>query len=84
MACLRGRAPFVHWLSIDRGNGQLRYGRGLCSASLVLLEATLKIKGANNTMEYIDPRLEWLDKVVDVEVSQTGGSQVSQLHALQR
>ncbi|KAF8960766.1 hypothetical protein BDZ97DRAFT_1760419 [Flammula alnicola] len=38
------QGPYNHWLSIDLENGILRYGRGYCTASLVLLQAVFKTK----------------------------------------
>jgi hypothetical protein len=75
---LVGNHPYKHWLSTDRENGKLRYGRGYCGASLVLLEAIPKVKD-DNRMVYTDIKWNLLANLADVVVSQTGISKVCSL-----
>jgi hypothetical protein len=63
-------------LSIDLQNGVLRYGRGYCTASLVLLQAVFK-EEKDDLLNYIDDKLEWLRYLQNVEAKQTGGEKVT-------
>lgn len=73
----KGTGPLKHWLSIDRTRGKLRYGRGYCTAALVLFEAELKYEDKKRVWKFFDNQWEWLHDLRIVEVSQSGGSGVS-------
>lgn len=53
-------------------NGVVRYGRGYCTASLVLLQAVFK-KKEDTVWVYIDKKWEWLKQLETVVAKQTGG-----------
>ncbi|KAF9472898.1 hypothetical protein BDN70DRAFT_925437, partial [Pholiota conissans] len=73
-----GQGPYKHWLSIDLVNGVLRYGRGYCTASLVLLQAGLK-KKEDKTLVYVDKWWEWVKGLQHAVVKQTGGHQLTDM-----
>lgn len=73
---LRPSQLLNHWLSVDRYNGKIRYGRGYCSAAMTLLEAKFKHKDEKGLMVYDDPKWQWLDHLEFVEASQLSDSGV--------
>lgn len=77
-ARLVGDGPFKHWLSIDRVNGMLRYGRGYCTSSLTLFSFKYKTANDEGVMKLDHDKWAWLDDLQEVEVSQIGGSEVSE------
>lgn len=66
----------THWISLDRCNGVLRYGRGYLSAKLTLLEVRLKQRTCHGVMAWEDKDWAWLGDIVDIVVTQSGGGQV--------
>ncbi|KIJ51964.1 hypothetical protein M422DRAFT_223367 [Sphaerobolus stellatus SS14] len=63
--------PFKHWLSIDKTRGKLRYGRGYCTAALVLLEVELKWEDKKKVWHFLDNKWAWLHHLQVVQISKS-------------
>lgn len=66
----------TYWLSIDRDNGILRYGKDYLNVKLTLLKADLKEQN-DGLMVWIDKKYDWLSDLQHVEVLKGGKDQVS-------
>ncbi|CCM00576.1 uncharacterized protein FIBRA_02611 [Fibroporia radiculosa] len=73
----------TYWLSVDRPNGVIRYGKYYLSTNLALLEATLKVKNDQGVMVWSDPKWNWLDDLKNVVVTQVGGDETKRKVAVQ-
>ncbi|KAJ7482462.1 hypothetical protein FB451DRAFT_1364525 [Mycena latifolia] len=66
--------PARYWLSIDRKNGILRFGRDYTNLAFVLYEARLKKKVDPGVWHWIDDKYTFIDKLTTVNVQQIGGN----------
>ena len=66
-----GGLETIYWLSLDKENGVLRYGKHFTTKALTLAEVTLKTLDKEGVMQWDDaPRFQWLEKLKTVSVVQ--------------
>lgn len=64
----------TYWLSLDKENGILRYGKYFTNKSMTLVEATLKQENKDGVMIWKnEEQFSWLEKVKTTEVMQDDG-----------
>lgn len=67
----------TYWLSVDRPNGWIRWGRGYTNVALATGEVELKYKDEVGVMVWKDKKeFGWLDTVQDVSFNLFGGNNV--------
>ena len=67
----------TYWLSVDRPNGCIRFGRTLTSVSMTLGEVQLKKRSLEGTQVWEAPQtFSWLDDVQDITFDFIGGDKV--------
>ncbi|KAJ3483071.1 hypothetical protein NLI96_g6558 [Meripilus lineatus] len=68
-----GTVEETYWLSVDRPNGWIRWGRGYTNVALATGEVELKYKDDTGVMVWKDKgKFEWLDTVQDVRYTLWG------------
>lgn len=61
-----------YWLSIDKENGRIRYGKHWTHSNLTCLEANYKYANPKGELVWRDQKDKWIAKLKDVEVIQDG------------
>lgn len=65
-AALRHGKKTTYWLSLDRSNGVIMYGKYYANRSMALLQAELKKKDEKGVMVWKEKHYAWLEKLKEV------------------
>lgn len=69
---IRPRARETYWLSIDKKNCILRYGKSYLNATMTLLEAQLGTKTKGGSATWSKPEYEFISKLNNIQVFTAG------------
>jgi hypothetical protein len=69
-----GPEPDTYWLSVDKKNGIIRYGRGYVNLSQALYEVTLGVfDKENGVCKWADKKFQFIERLAKVQILQFGG-----------
>ncbi|KXJ86156.1 RmlC-like cupin domain-containing protein [Microdochium bolleyi] len=73
-SCIDAGIETTYWLSIDKENGVVRYGKYWTHKNLTCFEATYKGPNEKGALVWIDEKYKWLAQLRHVDIIQDGDS----------